>query len=75
MAKEDDFSMFDDPSFSDFTEEDWEKWRENTKDLGESSASICVGCLNQTEDGSCELYEASEQRTNILAKKCDNQIK
>ena len=75
MAKEDDFSMFDDPSFSDFTEEDWKEWRENTKDLGESSASICVGCLNQTEGGGCELYEASEQRTNILAKKCDNQIK
>ena len=25
MAKEDDFSMFDDPSFSDFTEEDWKE--------------------------------------------------
>ncbi len=75
MAKEDDISMFDDPSFSDFTEEDWKEWRENTKDLGESSASICVGCLNQIEGGGCDLYNAAEQRANILAKKCDNQIK
>lgn len=74
MAKEDDFSMFDDPSFSDFTEEDWKKWRENTKKLEETSASICVGCLNQIEGGGCDLYNAAEQRTILLSNKCQNRI-
>ncbi len=66
------FSMFDDPSFSQFTQKDWEEWRKNQKK--ETPPAICVGCLNQLIDGTCEVYSPTEQRTAILARKCSERF-
>lgn len=71
MAKK--FSIWDDPSFSNYTEKDWEEWSKNNKGRGVPPA-ICVGCLNQLVDGNCEVYSPSEQRVIILRKKCEERF-
>jgi hypothetical protein len=67
------FSIFEDPSFDNFTEDDWKEWRENHKDTAEKPA-ICVGCLNQCEDGSCDVCAPAEQRSRIVSDKCDDRL-
>lgn len=67
------FSFEDDPAFSDFTAEDWAEWRKNHQGEGVQS-SICAGCLNQLEDGGCDIYDAFVQRDIILKGECDEHI-
>lgn len=67
------FSFEDDPAFSDFTAEDWAEWRKNHQEQGTQPA-ICDGCLNQTEDGGCDVYDSIVQRDIILKGECDEHI-
>lgn len=67
------FSIFDDPSFTDYNKKDWEEWRKNNKNRG-VPPSICVGCLNQLEDGSCEIFDRSEQRAVIIRGECEERF-
>lgn len=66
------FSFEDDPSFSGHDEKWWEEWDKNNQQA--VPASICVGCLNQVEDGGCDVFNAIEQRDRILAGECYEHI-
>lgn len=74
MSKKKRFSFEDDPSFSDFTEKDLEEWRKNAKQFELTPQAICSDCLNQIEDGGCDIYNPIEQRDAILRGYCDEHI-
>lgn len=67
------FSFEDDPSFSEFTDEDWEEWRNNHQSDGVQPA-ICVGCLNQIVGGGCDIFDAVVQNDIISKGECDERI-
>ena len=68
------FSFEDDPSFSGFTEKDWEEWKKNSQHLPSAPCAICVGCLNQVEGGGCDIYNEFAQRDIILKGECEDRI-
>ena len=76
MAKKEKFSMWNDPSFSGFTDKDWAEWFENQDKIPEGTPPpICKDCLFWEDDGtwkgSCVIFDQSSQGARINGGECE----
>ena len=53
MKRDKHFSFEDDPAFSNHDEQWWQKWKQNQQ---QTSSRICNGCLNERDDGTCDIF-------------------
>ena len=75
MAKKKRFSMFNDPSFSNFTDKDWEEWKKNADKIPDGTPPfVCEKCLLCTKDDTCEILTLSQQQAHINLGECDDRI-
>ena len=75
MAKKKKFSMFNDPSFSNFTGKDWKKWKRNEHKTPDGTPPfICEKCMLCTEDDTCEILTQAQQQARINLGECEDKI-
>lgn len=75
MAKKKRFSMFNDPSFSNFTDKDWEEWKKNADKIPDGTPPfVCEKCLLLAKDDTCEIFTQAQQQARINLGECKDKI-
>ncbi|MBR1525116.1 MAG: hypothetical protein IJ640_13580 [Prevotella sp.] len=75
MSKKKKFSIFNDPSFKNFTEADWEEWKKNQHKIPDGTPmTICEKCVFLRTDNTCMVHDYSAHIARITQGKCDERM-